>query len=310
MPVKVNIDAYGKYARSSALADFLELRALAEKGITQADLQDWFRDSNLELEELILTPGESAEEPDLGLDEKQTKELQIERDAAKVFAIISERSRLLKDNYPFELDAHGKLKAKTKTCPYLAILAITTAHAYSIATENDPKQVFEDTVSNIFSGHWKKLNFGKLCRDKRDFAEAIEAASTEFGFPMDAGAPARHRYTFDMKLDTLCYHSWLDNRPGKWALLGQVTCGRSETWEAKAMEPKSNPWAKVIGDEIEPIAFLAVPHHVEPRHLFELVQNTQRMVLDRIRIANFKTEVTEAEANVLKCVLEAGIEDA
>ena len=55
-----------------------------------------------------------------------------------------------------------------------------------------------------------------------------------------------------------------------------------ETWRHKIEEAKTASWRSYLNLLLEPIAYLAVPHHVEPRHLILLMTGAGKVVLDPV----------------------------
>ena len=76
----------------------------------------------------------------------------------------------------------------------------------------------------------------------------------------------------DEGVDLLCHLGWEEDlRPGTWAFIGQVTVGRSDTWEEENQgnRARSNG-SSLPAPGFHPSPFLAVPHHVE-RSTMELL---------------------------------------
>jgi hypothetical protein len=132
--VSLNIDAYGTYARASALADYLEVAALQGIRITEAALarlveeNDWARLSRRQ----FLTVSNVEEDPDAW--------------AATVYGIIRERAAVLGSDYPFDIGTSSiRCKLPRSSCfdsSYIALLAITVVHAWSLAVTGDPKELY------------------------------------------------------------------------------------------------------------------------------------------------------------------------
>jgi hypothetical protein len=89
----------------------------------------------------------------------------------------------------------------------------------------------------------------------------------------------------DMRVDTLAHLDLRDRRCGRWTFIGQATIAESSQWLRKAAEPSPKLWKKLISDTHEPAPFLAIPHHVEPLHLFSIHDESAAVVLDRLRLA-------------------------
>src|SRR5712664_3819049 len=95
-PLAIDADAYGKYARASAVADFLELLALRGNESSEPELADLIGDNGWALDDMFLDEGES-------------RPLSGRRDAADeqarvVFSLLEERQQLLGHKWPFRLD--------------------------------------------------------------------------------------------------------------------------------------------------------------------------------------------------------------
>ena len=149
-----NIDIYGTYARASAFADFVELRTLHGSLWSRSEISDYIEDLSwgARLHENFLTPSAAANDDEgegLGADAEDATE--------RVLSQFVDRQEYLKATYPFRLDvSRGRLELlDASPCPYLALLAITAAHAFKIEVGRDPREVFEDTVHQALAsvGH-------------------------------------------------------------------------------------------------------------------------------------------------------------
>ena len=300
-------NVYGKYARMTAIADFVELLAVSSRPLSKADLADAIRDSNWPVEELIQTPTDATgEDEDIGQDEAV--------DAAdRVFALLQERLDLLGNKYPFKIDRSRLLFAEaialTTGYPYVAILAIAVAHSYRIPTGLYPERIFEDTVAEVMQSRaLETANLGKIRRAAGTFEDAVMQGGTAIGLAPTPAAGVHNVYAHDEKADVLCHFTWGDTRAGTWCLIGQVTCGISESWRSKMAEPAPGAWSKFLNVQPDPLVFLAVPHHVEARQMQKLVQDSQGIVLDRIRLTQYKTDVSDAEDQLVWVVIQTPIE--
>lgn len=87
--ISANIDAYGTYARVSALADFLEVCAIRQLSISQGRVADLIADNHWQLREIFIGPDDG--------DEPQTDQLSDRLDSAReasdsVMAVLRERT--------------------------------------------------------------------------------------------------------------------------------------------------------------------------------------------------------------------------
>jgi hypothetical protein len=79
----------------------------------------------------------------------------------------------------------------------------------------------------------------------------------------------------------------------------------SDEWKRKISEPSPSMWKGLLGEPIEPIVFLAVPHHSERRHRHQVMLETNRVLLDRLSLAPHKAEVSRDERALIDAVLSA-----
>src|SRR5207253_3280559 len=109
MAIEPRIDVYGKDADGSALADYIELLALAGEFPSVADLADMIGDNDWKVRsrELIRVPQYEEHDPDNEPSEEVIEGALIEKpslEAAQwVFQLLSERSERLGDRYPFSV---------------------------------------------------------------------------------------------------------------------------------------------------------------------------------------------------------------
>ena len=113
----------------------------------------------------------------------------------------------------------------------------------------------------------------------------------------------------DEGVDVICHLAWeQDLRPGSWGFIGQVSVARSDSWDRKIKEPSPTPWARRIGTIIQPLPFLAVPHHVERPMMERLTDEGPALVLDRLRLVGFKEEIKPDELEVIRAVVREDVE--
>lgn len=298
--ITVNVDAYGLHARGSALADYLELLALHGHRLSRADFIDFLTDAdwNINAHENIAAPGQQEDD----LDEPDVR----------VYNLIYERRDILGDLYPFTVDPADRLTYQPRAEGpdfYLPLLTLTLAHAYHVAAPHDPKQVFEETVAAILTSRgWLGVNFGARRREAQSFAAALAAVGPELKLQASADAAPYNKKAQDEGVDAIHHIPWCVSRPGRWLILGQVTCAVSNDWQNKLNEPLDGIWGPMLGDVLSPWVFLAVPHHAEPNHRRYLIQGTRRLLLDRLSLAPHKSETTAEEQAVHDAVLAAGVE--
>lgn len=290
-----NAAVYGTRAARSALADFVELAAVSGVPVDRSHLADYLTDAPWQIpaDEAFIEPAVNDEDEQASADVVDS-----------VFRLVSERLDLLGPRYPFLLDATGSLRFTGKRSPwlpYLALLAITVAHAYDIPTPRPVHEVFPETMTAVLGSRGIDCVCFSTLRSQMTFVEAVEACGEPLRLSPTPGYGIRSRHVNDAGGDVLAAVAWADARPGAWTFIGQATVGKSESWRQKAMEP-SKSWPTFLNSGVPSVDFLGVPHHVEPRHLAWLVSETNRVVLDRLRLARFKDSVSPDEAAICDAV--------
>ena len=303
-------DTYGQYARASLLADYVELLALKGQPVRRASVADFLADNNWNLE-LIEAPRRDFPDEEPGaLSERLDG---ADEAASIVFRQIDERRHMLAERYPFvitddviSLDPNVEHEENA----YVAVLALTIAHAFNVAPPPRPEVLFEQTVTDVLRERGlPSVGLAALRRGGGSFAEALRVACNEVELKAAPDAAPRRARAHDEGVDILCHIGWeRDLRPGTWGFIGQVTVGRSDSWGRKIREPSPHTWALLAGTRIPPLPFLAVPHHVERPMMEKLTVDGQAVVLDRLRLVRFKQEINREEREIVRAVTREEIE--
>jgi hypothetical protein len=298
------------------LADWLELLALTGDPLGADKLADHLKDTNwtVRSRELFYEPG--VDEPTEDDQEGGAGVSPPEEVADQVLSIAESRQAALGQGlYPFKLEGNALSAIEPlldSHRPYLVLLAITAAHHYDVSCTHVPERVFESLVAEAMrSRGLATCDLGATGRAARDFRETVRLAGHEVRvLPDEAGAPSR-RWANDEGVDTVSHMSWGDTRPGHWLYIGQVTVGASNTWPMKIMQPAPAQWRGFMASMIEPVGYLAVPHHVEEEHLHYLTYKHSRLVLDRLRLVRHlpPPDVGSPADAVLVAVRNAGVYD-
>jgi len=304
-------DAYGIEADTTHLADYLELLALTGRPLRRADLSDFLADNNWVVRSRELyhaaSPGLPGSEPaeddldgDLGVSPPDDA-------AGRVFDLLIAREELLGDRYPFVSDSVQLSVREPLTDVhrlYLALLAITVAHHYDVSSPAAPEHAFEAVVASAMAARGlRTVDMGLTGRTSNDFRAAVRTAGESIGvLPAPDAAPSK-RHANEEGVDTVSHLSWGDARPGHWLFIGQATCAKSNEWAKKMAEPKAGQWGKLLGSVIRPIAYLAVPHHVETHQMLHLSTGDERLVLDRIRLCRHLPSLDADQEGILAAVL-------
>ena len=307
-------DIYGQYARASLLADYVELTALKGRLVRRADVADFLADSGSRWDlDLIEPAGNGILDEDDQPQDLPERLADADEKASIVFRQLDERRHVLAERYPFEitedvvaLGAH----VDVRTSVYAAVLALTVAHAFKVGSVYRPEEMFERIVAQVLrSRGLSSTGLAAHRRRGKTFEAALRTACEEVGLKAAPDEVARLRLAHDEGVDVLCHLGWeSDLRPGTWGFIGQVTVGRSDSWEKKAKEPSPNQWKRFASTLVPPSPFLAVPHHVERGTMEWLVSKCEAVVLDRLRLVPFKEENDDEEREVIQGVLEEDIE--
>ncbi len=304
-------DAYGAEADTTHLADYLELLALAGLPLRRANLSDFLADNNWPVRSRELyhaagpgTPGAEPSEDEL---ESGPGVSPADEAAGRVFDLLVTREAMLGDRYPFvsddvQLTVVHPLEDVHRL--YLALLAITVAHHYRITSPSAPEDAFEAVVASAMTARGlHTVDMGLAGRTTTDFREAVRTAGETIGVLPAPGAAPSKRWANEEGVDTVSHLSWGDTRPGHWLFIGQATCAKSGEWSKKMSEPKPGQWGPLLGSVIRPLAYLAVPHHMENHQMLHLSTADGRLVLDRIRLCRHLPSVDSDQQGILDAVL-------
>lgn len=290
MTIEPNLHWYGTYARRSAIADYLELLALKGNGLSAADLADlirdnpgWTHDLGARIDELEPLP--EPRYADLG----QEIDASLEA-AADVIAVLSERVEVAGASYPFRI---GPTSALTYTGhdptiePYVRLLALTVGHATRTKTTSPPHQVFEVVLLHALSATGGlSVGLGEIGRQQAGgFKDTLTQACSAVGLEAYPDRAQAKVFANDEGVDVLTNLFDVDPRVGGLQLIGQATCAKSDDWDKKIQEPSPDQWRQWLGGLRSPVAYLAVPHHVEAGTRSWLMQKRDRDVFDRLRLA-------------------------
>lgn len=309
-------DTYGQYARASLLADYIELLALKGQRVRRTTVAAFLTHNDWDLD-LIRLPetggldgGDRFDGESMNLSAQQDEAADV---ASSVFWQMAERREMLAERYPFEIsDDAVSLSAgvESEASAYVAVLALTIAHAFGVDLMHRPEEMFERIVTRALRA--RGLSSTCLAAHRRrvgNFEAALRSACEEVGLKAAPDAAPGLVNAHDEGVDVLCHIGWEESlRPGTWAFIGQVTVGRSDSWIRKIREPSPNQWKRLAGTGVRPSPFLAVPHHVERPTMEWLTTRGDAIVLDRLRLVRFKDEIEADEREIIRAVVEAEVE--
>ena len=304
------LNTYGPYARASLLADYVELLALKGQPVKRATLADFLADNGWNLE-LIQSP--ESDRPD-GESRDLSEQLDEAHEVASVvFRQMDERHEVLAERYPFEItDDEIALGSRVdiQASAYAVVLALTIAQAFRVSSMHRPDEMFERIVLKVLQARGLSSTGVAVHRRKgSSFEAALRIACEEVGLKAAPDAAPRRARAHDEGVDILCHIGWEEDlRPGAWGFIGQVTVGRSDSWEKKIKEPSPEQWKLFTGTWVPPSPFLAVPHHVERPTMEFLTSKSGAVVLDRLRLVGFKDEIEAGERDIIQAVIREDVE--
>lgn len=309
----LNPDIYGQYARASLLADYVELIALQGQPVRKSTVANFLADNDAGWNLDLIQPS-GNDRPDEQADDLSERVDAADERASIVFCQLDERRRVLEDRYPFEIAGDIVSLARDvdrELNPYVAVLALTVAHAFNVAPACRLAAVlFERTVASVLCARGlPTVGLAAVRRGVSSFEDALRAACERIGLKAAPDAAPTLARAHDEGVDVLCHLGWeQDLRPGTWGFIGQVTVGRSDSWRTKIKEPSPATWALLAGTRVPPMPFLAVPHHVESDMMAKLTVDSQAIVLDRLRLVRFKNRTSAEEQKVIQAVLREDVE--
>jgi len=298
--MELDINLYGPYARGSALADFLELLALQGEVPTKQMLGDAIRRNSWTTlpRQLFTSIGSQIEEITSDDDAEW---------ADWTFTALRERAQNLGDRYPFHVgpDALSLRAGVDPFADYVRLLAITTAHSRRYKSGPDPRTLFElMTVACLKNAGFESYGMGTATTKGSDFPTSLASAGQALGFNASKTPEPRHVYAKDAGVDAIGTFSWGDQRSGHMFWLAQATCGSSVYWERKIREPRTHHWMSYLSEDLEPLAILAVPHHVEHDH-FNFLLEPKATVMDRLRMVGRLDPIQPAEIDLIDWLLNS-----
>ena len=299
-------DVYGSKARTSCLADWMEVAALTRRRVTREDLAELLADNawtSIRPRQYDVPP---EEEPP-------------EDWAEAAFTVLGQRLELLGPAlWPFELDestVRAARGASPATERYLALLGLTVAHAWKLPhPHRRPTDLLEDIVLRAYQhSGCRAFGTGTAGATGGRGAATVVAAGIGVGLRPVLRPQPIARSARDAGVDVLAVATPHDSRRGQVVLLVQATCARSDRWEGKLSGPRGDLWATYLNDpRSRPLAVLAVPHHVEAETLTSLTgANGGGMVVDRLRLVRMLdgTPLTSDEAATVALLRTVGVDD-
>jgi hypothetical protein len=300
--IEPEIDRYGNLARASFFADYIEILTLGGHRSTKSLLKDMIEDAFANKREILsTTAGEAPGE-----------EWTPGEYAPSAWSCLQQRSDLLEDLYPFIVTSNRlalKDQVDIRNSPYVALLAISIAHAFGAPASLSVETVFEDLVADAMEGVGLRVGrVGALSRKSPGgFTNTLERLGEALEMATYPDAVVHRLNANDAKVDVIGHLDWRDNRRGRWMFLGQVTCARSDDWQTKIFDPVPADWMRYLGETTPPVPFLALPYHVEESTI-TFMAGIERSIVDRPQLAlNLKT-ITPEVREIIDAVLSAEIQ--
>lgn len=307
--IALAIDDYGKYARASYFADYLEFRAFVGDRLPLSQLVDTILENNWGRRDLTLATVVHAYEE--AYDEAKDFDDEIDSIAARIADVLLHRKATLANLYPFSIEGSGRSTVLIRELEsaefgsYLPLLAITLAHSTGLAVSGLDAGTVEDAFEALVRRRFDERGLPCVVVPTYGrYEDKIAEAVGPIGLAPDVGAAVRSKRAKDGGTDLVCNPPYADprNAPG-FVILGQATCGTADSWSAKAKEPDVAAWRRMLSMDWDPIRFLAVPHHVDRQYWPLLSQESGCVVIDRIRLVAMGESVTEDSVIIAQAVL-------
>ncbi len=290
--IDLDPDAYGTHAPHSAIADFLEIQALQHgQSWSLGDVSDQLLDlgfgrralsSYADASHLLRSAENDTEE--------KTGSLQdvCHEHANVVFNTLQQRKRILSNVYPFEINSTRLVfDAEWRNQPYIQALCLTVIHAWKLESEFKPTETFPTWVAeSLRSQGLIATEIPGASNLEGQYSIRVRKAALSLGLPINLEGVLVSRRAQDEGTDVIAVWRHRDERHCQWYCVGQVTCGKSDSWLRKAREVSAGKWKEISGNQIEPGKFLAVPHHVSDEQ-FEYLAQDGHVILDRLRVVPF-----------------------
>ncbi|MBI4952041.1 MAG: hypothetical protein HY908_08405 [Myxococcales bacterium] len=320
-------DAYGSRGQLSLIGDFVELYCtVSGRELGYKDVADHLHDCDMRIprhQRVALEPDAAdalgveelvdAEVPRDHIAAQDARRQHANEDASRVFGLFLERARYLGDAYPFALEPRGLLH---RICGDVVAydVALSLALRHGCGRDQAAAIEFEGFVERCLRArHYRVFPLGERVRaapskGAKRFRVVYEALRRELD--VRAGGDASiSAHIHDGGVDVLARAEPVDDRPGCRTLLVQATVGKAETWHDKAHRVPGRAWCRILGDPIPPLVTLAVPHHVERDHLYELVDEGHgATVFDRLRLVAHGPRITKSERDSVRKLRGAGVE--
>lgn len=283
-------DACGIGQKVEALADMFEVRAwLAPSAVSLADVADYLMDTSL------VGDYETGKFPSQRIDPSTVPGGRDSQEFAEyvaeiVFDTYRERSRILDEQYPFDLaESVIRHDPSSGADGYRLLLAMVVDHSFHtrVWSQHEITSLFEDVVAQVLRTRFARgarmgANRGDFPTALRTFAAALELEASPsvpgFSHPDHAN---------DEGVDAGAHIGWGDDRPGKLVFLGQATLAKQDAWKLKLAGVGRGAWTQWLVTGIVPTRFLAVAQHASSPVLEYLTHQDQNgdLVLDRLRLA-------------------------
>lgn len=299
--IEPKIDQYGNLSRASFFADYIEILTLKGRRSTRKLLKDLIEDNFAGKRAILTSPGESEDE-DWSAGEY----------ADEAWNCLFQRLEILGNGYPFEV-TENRLRlrpdAVLRDSPYVGLLAVSLAHSFSASTDLRVETVFEEVVADAMAAVGLSVGrVGALSRQSpAGFGPTLQRLGAVMGIPTYPDVIMRRSSANDARVDVVGHLDWKDKRKGRWLYIGQVTCAQSDEWHRKITEPIPDEWMNFLGDIVPPVAFLAVPYHVEDQTI-AYMSHIRRSVVDRLQLARNLEAVRPDLQPIIDEVLQADIQ--
>jgi hypothetical protein len=226
-------------------------------------------------------------------------------------SVMLRRSKVLGDNYPFEINDYAVVfNEKKLISPYIYLLSITRPTYQAMWQNPSPTQedsdLFESFVSVVMHGflgvNGKALPFGwpsKVGRPQ-DFNGAIVWLAEKMG--IEPGAAFRPPRRKDGGVDVVAWKSFNDRRTGFPIYL--IQCTLQKEYVSKSRDIDLRLWSGWLELDRDPVTVLAVPRTIPAGEQWNEV-SANSILMERIRLCEYAGSTLNLEnAQHLERVIE------
>jgi hypothetical protein len=262
-------------------------------------------------EKLAGTVREAAELPESDEPSWEQDDTAMDSVVARDAEVLTRRSQLLNDAYPFALAPGGLAYRGSSTLVYEFCLCTSLAGNLTRGGFARIPRTFERMAGQLAAaylgphGRCYRLGWPPLTDRPRKLRDAIRELHLETGGWVWQALPALNndqgpRNVKDGGIDLVVWQPFGDQRVGQLFLLGQCACGNDWPDKLRDLDPEafSLKWLRVMSYARDVIRFIAIPRHVPDEVDWVNSCATGGLLLDRIRLTLLAIRASSTEPGI------------